>query len=107
MGVGARMEPFLLEAEASHHAAEPCRLRMYDLSALRLSATKMCTTEREETLMHIWSYDPRPKRTVSTILCSKDSVTAAVQVARGERVFDFARQGQHRPIRLYATRQIR
>ena len=73
----------------SHHAAQPCRLRRNDLSALRLFATKMKLTEREETLMHIWSYDPRPKRTVSTIIGSKDSVRAAAQVARGEIVFDF------------------
>ena len=89
MGVGARMEPFLLEAEASHHAAEPCRLRRYDLSALRLSATKMCTTEREETLLHIWSHEPRPKRIVIAIIGSKDSHTTAVQIARGEAVFDY------------------
>ena len=73
----------------SHHAAQPCRLRRNDLSALRLFATKMKLIEREETLMHIWSYDPRPKRTGSTIIGSKDSVRAAVQVARGEIVFDF------------------
>ena len=49
----------------------------------------MCTTEREETLLYIWSHDPRPKRIVTAIIGSKDSVTAAVQVARGELVFDF------------------
>ena len=49
----------------------------------------MCTTEREETLLHIWSHDPRPKRTVTAIIGSKDSVTAAVHLARGELVFDF------------------
>ena len=49
----------------------------------------MNLTQREETLMQIWSHDPRPKRIVSTIICPKDSVTAAVQVARGEIVFDF------------------
>ena len=49
----------------------------------------MCTTEREETLLHIWSHDPRPKRTVTAIIGSKNSVPAAVHLRQGELVFDF------------------